>query len=88
MDKLYFEIPSINRKEYIVEYINEFAEYKSDLNGIGSLDKILECYTFEEALEALNFNYFACIDAKVMYEGIECYKTVARTSFYAEVYGK
>ncbi len=51
MDKLYFEIPSINRKEDIVEYINEFAEYKSDLNGIGSLDKILEGYTFEEALE-------------------------------------
>ena len=51
MDKLYFETPSINRKEDIVEYINEFAEYKSDLNGIGSLDKILEGYTFEEALE-------------------------------------
>ena len=51
MDKLYFEIPSINRKEDIIEYINEFAEYKSDLNGIGSLDKILEGYTFEEALE-------------------------------------
>ncbi len=51
MDKLYFETPSINRKEDIIEYINEFAEYKSDLNGIGSLDKILEGYTFEEALE-------------------------------------
>ena len=33
-----------------MEYLNEFVEYKSDLNGTGSLDRALSCYTFEEAL--------------------------------------
>lgn len=51
MEKFYLERPSIERKEEIIEYINEFVEYKSFINGTGSLDKILEGYTFEEALE-------------------------------------
>lgn len=51
MQKFYFEKPSIERKDEIVEYINEFVEYKSNINGSGSLDKILEGYTFEQALE-------------------------------------
>ncbi len=51
MEKFYFETPSMERKEEIIEYINEFVEYNSDINGTGSLDKILEGYTFEEALE-------------------------------------
>lgn len=51
MEKFFLEIPSANRKDEIIEYINEYDEYKSDVNGTGSLRRILEGYTFEEALE-------------------------------------
>lgn len=51
MEQFYLEIPSIERKNEIIDYINEFVLYKSDINGTGSLDKILEGYTFEKALE-------------------------------------
>lgn len=51
MEKFFLERPSMERKNEIIEYINEFVEYKSDINGTGSLDKILEGYTFEETLE-------------------------------------
>ena len=51
MERFFLERPSIERKEEIIEYINEFVQYTSDINGAGSLDKILEGYTFEEALE-------------------------------------
>lgn len=58
MTKFYFEMPSIKRKNEIIDFINEFVEYNSDINGTGSLDKILEGYTFEEALErCLNLQY-------------------------------
>ncbi len=51
MERFFLERPSIERKKEIIEFINEFIEYNSDINGAGSLDKILEGYTFEEALE-------------------------------------
>ena len=51
MEKFFLEKPSIERKNETIDYINEFVEYNSDLNGIGSLDKILEGYTFEQSLE-------------------------------------
>ena len=51
MEKFYFEKPSIKRKKEIIEYLDEFVEYGSDINGSGSLDKIYDGYTFEEALE-------------------------------------
>lgn len=51
MEKFYLELPSMERKEEIIEYLNEFVEYKSDINGAGSLDKIFEGYTFEQALD-------------------------------------
>lgn len=41
----------MERKNEIKEYINEFVKYKSNINGTGSLDKILDGYTFEQALE-------------------------------------
>ncbi len=50
MEKFYLEKPSLERKDEIVEYINEFVEYNSDINGTGGLDKIIEGYTFEQAL--------------------------------------
>ena len=51
MEIFYLETPSLERKNEIIDYINEFVEYKSDINGTGSLDKILDGYTFEQALE-------------------------------------
>lgn len=42
MEKFYLEKPSLERKEEIFEYINEFVEYNSDINGTGGLDKIIE----------------------------------------------
>ena len=51
MDKFYLEKPSMDRKDEIIEYLNEFALYHSDLNGAGSLDKIFEGLTFLEALK-------------------------------------
>ena len=56
--KFYLETPTLERKNEIIDYINEFVEYKSDINGTGSLDKILDGYTFEQALEmCLNMQY-------------------------------
>lgn len=51
MEKFYLEIPSIERKNEIIDYINEFVLYNSDINGTGSLDRILEGDTFEQSLE-------------------------------------
>ena len=51
MEKFYLEIPSLERKNQIIDYVNEFALYNSETNGMGSLRKILEGYTFEQALE-------------------------------------
>ena len=51
MDKFYYEKPSMSRKNEIIEYLDEFVEYESDINGAGSLDKIYEGYSFEEALD-------------------------------------
>ena len=53
MEIFYLETPSLERKKEIIDYINEFVEYKSDINGTGSLDKILEGYTFEQALDSV-----------------------------------
>ena len=58
MEKFYLETPSLERKNEIIDYINEFVEYKSDINGSGSLDNILYGYTFEQALDrCLNMQY-------------------------------
>lgn len=51
MEKFYFETPSLERKNEIIEYFDEFVKYGSDIKGSGSLDKIYDGYTFEEALD-------------------------------------
>lgn len=51
MEQLYLEIPSINRKAEIINYINELEKYNSEINGIEVFAKILNGYTFEQALE-------------------------------------
>ncbi len=35
MESFYLEKPSIERKNEIIDYINEFVLYNSDINGTG-----------------------------------------------------
>ena len=42
--------PNINYKEKAIEFINEFNEYKSEINGSGALDGYLNDSTYEEWL--------------------------------------
>jgi predicted acetyltransferase len=44
MEKFYFEIPSIDRKEDAIDYINEYYQYNSKINGSGGLDRFLDNY--------------------------------------------
>lgn len=44
MEKFYFEVPGMNRKEDAIEYINEFYEFKSEINGTGGLNRFLDNY--------------------------------------------
>ena len=44
MEKLKYEIPSIERKEEAIDYINEFYKYNSEVNGSGGLDRYLNSY--------------------------------------------
>lgn len=44
-------MPSLERKNQIMDYVNEFKLYNSETNGMGSLRKMLEGDTFEQALE-------------------------------------
>jgi len=51
MEKLYLEIPSLERKEDAINYLQEFIDYKSDINGSGGLDRITKGVSYEEWLE-------------------------------------
>lgn len=51
MELFYLELPSKNRKEQILDYINEIIIYNSETNGLGPLSKIINGCSFEEALE-------------------------------------
>lgn len=51
MEKFYLEEPSQERKKDILDYLNEFVLYNSDVNGADALDKILSGQSFEEALD-------------------------------------
>jgi len=44
MEKLKYEIPSLERKEDAINYIKEFYEYNSEVNGSGGLDRYLDDY--------------------------------------------
>ena len=55
MEKLYFEIPGIARKEDAIGYIREFHEYQSEINGVGGLDRFTDNY--EGWLEKLEQDY-------------------------------
>jgi len=45
-----FVLPTIAYKEKAIEFINEFKEYGSEINGSGALDGYLEWSTYEEWL--------------------------------------
>lgn len=51
MEQFYLELPSKNRKDQILDYLNEIIIYNSETNGLGALSKIIDGYSFEEALE-------------------------------------
>ena len=55
MERLHFEVPGIGRKDGAIAYINEFYEYKSDINGVGGLHRFLDNY--EGWLEKLEADY-------------------------------
>ena len=55
MEKLYFEVPSIDRKKDAIDFINEFYEYNSRINGVGGLNRYLDEY--EGWLEKLEDDY-------------------------------
>ena len=55
MDRLYFEVPGISRREDAAAFINEFYEYGSEINGTGGLQHFAENY--EGWLEKLERDY-------------------------------
>jgi predicted acetyltransferase len=55
MEKFYFEIPSIDRKNDAIAFINEFYEFNSDISGTGGLQRFLDNY--ERWLDKLQEDY-------------------------------
>lgn len=53
MEKLYLEEPSLKREKDVINYLEEFIEYNSDINGVGCLDKCLDGLTYQECLDEL-----------------------------------
>lgn len=50
MEKLYLETPTIDRKNDVLDYLEEFVKYNSDLNGMGAIEECLEGIPYEECL--------------------------------------
>ena len=44
MEKFYLEIPTIERKQDAIDYINEFYQYNSNINGVGGLHRYIDDY--------------------------------------------
>ena len=44
MERFYFEVPGIARKEDALAYIREFREYGSEINGAGGLHRFTDDY--------------------------------------------
>ena len=45
------QFPNMDHKEKAIDFINEFYQYGSDVNGSGSLDRYLREFTYEEWLK-------------------------------------
>ena len=70
MEKFYFEVPQINRKNDAIAFINEFYKFNSDIYGAGGLQKLLDNY--EGWLDKLQEDYTRIANAE---------KVPARTYF-------
>ena len=57
MERLYYEVPGIGRKNDAADYIREFHEYGSEIHGSGSLDRYLAEQSYEAWLEKLEQDY-------------------------------
>ena len=55
MERFYYEVPGIGRKDDAIAYIREFIDFGSEINGSGGLDRYLDDY--EGWLEKLNLDY-------------------------------
>lgn len=55
MDKFKFEIPTKEREQDAIDFINEFYEHNSDINGTGGLQRYLDNY--DGWLEKLEEDY-------------------------------
>lgn len=55
MERLKYEIPSLERKQDAIDFINEFYEYNSEINGVGGLNRYLDNY--EDWLKKLENDY-------------------------------
>lgn len=51
IEKFYLEYPSMERKNDVIEYMNEHVKYNSAINGTGSFDHVLEDETYEECMD-------------------------------------
>ena len=56
MEKFYLEVPTIERKNNALDYLNEHTKYNSDINGTGGMDECLNGCTYEKWLEKLDQN--------------------------------
>ncbi len=45
MEKFYYESPTIEREEDALDYLKEFYDYHSRINGVGGLDKYTDNYS-------------------------------------------
>ena len=44
MERFYYEVPSLERREDAIQYIQEFYDFSSPINGTGGLQRYLEDY--------------------------------------------
>ena len=70
-ERFYYERPSAVRKADIIEYLNEFEAAGSEINGSGSLDRILSGWTFEQALER-------CLSMEEYWNGVKKIQQMGR----------
>jgi len=64
MERFYFEVPSMERKQDAFDYIAEHHEYKSNINGSGALDKYYAMNDYEGWLKKLEDDYHQIPDEK------------------------
>ena len=71
-EKFYFEVPSIGRKKDALDYIKEFYDYNSNINGVGGLNRYV--FDYEGWLEKLEEDYTREPNEEKVEEGIFPYE--------------